>query len=381
MSTDSPESRNILFVSSTSDFYGAERSLLEVVKRMGPPWRAHFLVPGPGRFTDALSQANFPVYRLNLEIKPRAPWRLRRVPVIFRLARLIWARRIHLVHLNLHFDAPVVAAACAITGVPLVVHVRNMITRPVDLLFRKVDGIICISQAVRKSLISEARLSLPAFARRLWVIPDGRDVSSYGRGKRNAIRKEFGLDDHTPLVGMVARITPMKGQDIFLQMAALVSEKLPSAQFLLVGGPCAPAEADYMLKLQHLQKELRLGDRVIFTGYREDIPDILAAMDCFVHPSRRGAFVSVLIEAMASGVPIVASDVDGIPECVGRAGAAMLISPMTAVACADGVIRILSDKQLAANMAAIGRERAQRLYDISRLAGDTTCVFHALCKG
>src|SRR5713226_1908006 len=164
MRDDSPEPKNILFVNSTSDLYGAERSLLEVVRRIGPLWRAHFLVPGPGRFADAISEAKFPIYRLSLGIKPRAPWMLRWMLVVFRLARLIWTRKIHLVHLNLHFDTPVVAAACAVARVPLVVHVRNMIEQPVGTLFRGVDGIICISQAVRNSLITEGKLSPTAFA-------------------------------------------------------------------------------------------------------------------------------------------------------------------------------------------------------------------------
>jgi glycosyltransferase involved in cell wall biosynthesis len=117
-----------------------------------------------------------------------------------------------------------------------------------------------------------------------------------------------------------------------------------------------------------------LQKHVIFAGYRDDMPDILAAMDCFVHPSRRGAFVSVLIEAMASGVPIVASDVDGIPECLGRDGAAVLLPPDDPLALADAVTRILADPNYARHLAGKGRERASRLFDIAPLARLTTNV-------
>ena len=130
----------------------------------------------------------------------------------------------------------------------------------------------------------------------------------------------------------------------------------------------------YFQELQKLVSDLGLQREVIFAGYREDMPDVLAAMDCFVHPSRRGAFVSVLIEAMATGLPVVASDVDGIPECVGRDGAAVLLPPDNPVRWADAVVRILADKSLASRMAERGRERASRLLDIGPLAQRTAEV-------
>jgi glycosyltransferase involved in cell wall biosynthesis len=121
-----------------------------------------------------------------------------------------------------------------------------------------------------------------------------------------------------------------------------------------------------------------LDNDVIFAGYRQDMPDVLAAMDCFAHPSRRGAFVSVLIEAMASGVPIVATDVDGIPECVGRDGAAVLLPPDNPGAWADAAVDILADPGRATRMAEVGRERASRLFDIAPLARLTVDVLETV---
>jgi glycosyltransferase involved in cell wall biosynthesis len=381
MPGDTARTKNILFVTTWSDLYGSEISLLAVVMKLDPPWRSHFVIPGAGRFADELAKLGFPTFRLKLEIKARAPWTLRRMFVIFRLARLIWARKIQIVHLNAHFEAPIVAAACMAAGVPLVVHVRNMVDRPVKNLFRGVNGIICISEAVRNSLISEGGLTANQVAERVWIIPDGRDISSRGGDDRNAVRKEFGLDDETPLIGMAARFTPMKGQDTFLQMAALVLTKIPSARFLLVGSDeAASGGTGWTKHLHELEEELGLNGKVIFAGYRHDMPNVLAAMDCFVHPSKRGAFVSVLIEAMASGVPIVASDVDGIPECVGRQGAAILVSPANAHTCAEAVIRIATDKELAARMSASGRRRAESRYDVAHLARETAAVFEAVCE-
>ncbi|HXZ80636.1 MAG TPA: glycosyltransferase [Terriglobales bacterium] len=293
---------------------------------------------------------------------------------IFRLAWIIWKNNIRLVHLNLHFEASLVVAACAITCVPLIVHVRNMVTEPVDSSLRKSDGIIVISKAVSDALFSVGKLTPADVAGRLWLVPDGRELSPYRDGDRLQVRRELGWDQGEKIVGMVARITPMKGQEIFLQMAAFVAKALPEARFLLVGGPFDDHGAEYLRNLQQLVSNLGLSDRVVFTGYREDVPRLLSALDCFVHPSRRGAFVSVLIEAMASRIPIVASDVDGIPECVGRDGAAALVYPITPEGFAEATLKILQDKQIAANMGRIGRLRAQR-YEITGLARETENIF------
>ena len=380
MAAPRSEALNILFVTDSANMYGAERCLLEVVSRMGPAWRPCFATPRAGRLTEELSRANFPVYTLNLEAEFRSPYKARRLLTAVRLASLIWSHRIHLVHLNLHFEASIVAGACALAGVPVVVHVRNMVDDPLGPLVHNVDGFICISKAVRDSLISVGKLPAPLVQERSWLIPDGRDLAPYGRANRTLIRKELELEDDTPLVGMVARLCSLKGQDVFLEMAASVSDRIPSARFLLVGDLASPLDTGYETTLKRLQRELGLGDKVTFAGYRDDIPDLLAAMDCFVHPSRRGAFVSVLIEAMASGVPIVASDVDGIPECVGRNGAAILISPVTPASYSDAVVKVLIDRQLAARMAAAGRERAQKLYHIGLLTEETTSMFKAVLQ-
>ena len=186
---------------------------------------------------------------------------------------------------------------------------------------------------------------------------------------------ELGIAPDSPLVGIVARLEPMKGQDLFLQTAAIVAQRVPAARFLVAGDTMGREQADYLRRLEDLAGQPALAGRVSFLGFRDDVADVLAALDCFVHPSRRGAFVSVLIEAMAAGVPIVASDVDGIPECLGREGAAELVGTLDAASFAEATCRVLADADRAASMRRLGRERAQRLFDIGPLARRTEEVF------
>jgi glycosyltransferase involved in cell wall biosynthesis len=351
---------------------------LPVVRSLGASWKPYFLVEGAGPLDTFLRKEGFPVYRLPVNLDALRHQRVGRALRLLRLVYLLYSRRIQLVHVNFHFHAPLISTACSVVGIPIVVHVRNMIDYPVASKFRKYDGIICISQAVRNNLVTQGKVPSCEIAERLWIIPDGRDLAPFHAGNRDRVRGEFGLDPATPLVGMAARITSMKGQDIFLQIAALVKKRVPAARFLLVGSTLDELDEHYLQDLQVLVADLGLQKDVIFAGYRDDMPDILAAMDCFVHPSRRGAFVSVLIEAMASGLPIVASDVDGIPECVGCDGAAVLLPPDDPAAWADTVVRILADKNLANRMVEKGRGRTSSLFDIAPLARQTNEVLETV---
>jgi glycosyltransferase involved in cell wall biosynthesis len=263
--------------------------------------------------------------------------------------------------------------------VPLVIHIRNMISAPTPgrtyrYLFNRAARCICISEAVRDAVLGSG-LSTGETAKRLRVIPDARDLSTLDRGDRERFRRELGVPPDTPLIGMVARFEPFKGQDIFLEAARLVAARRPDARFVLVGGLMRESDRDYAERLERLAKAPELTGRVTSLGYRKDVPDVLAGLDCFVHSSRRGAFVSVLIEAMAAGLPIVASDVDGIPECLGRDGAATLVSPLEPAAFADAILEILQDQRRTQSMRHAAKARASSLYDAGSLAQETQLVF------
>ncbi len=376
MTQPAGQPNRILFISTVADLYGGERSLLDVVDHMSPAWQPRFVVPGPGRLEQQLRERGYAVEEC---LVPQGIGRgeLRELPAVLRLARVIRRSRADLVHLNLHFAWPATSAACLLAGVPLVIHVRNMVGgrggRLERRLFQRAAAVMCISQAVKRRLV-EAGLVTPAAPARVRVIPDARVIARYENGNGGRVRDELGIPPCVPLVGMIARLEPMKGQDLLLQAAVGVAERLPDARFLLVGDTMAEHHAEYAAHLEALARHRSLAGRVTFAGYRDDVADVLAALDCFVHPSRRGAFVSVLIEAMAAGVPIVASDVDGIPECVGRDGTAELVTldPSTI---ADAVCRVLTEPGRAATMSALGRERARRLYDAGPLARMTEAVF------
>jgi L-malate glycosyltransferase len=339
---------------------------------MSPAWTPWFVVPAKGAYSAALEDANYPY-----DVMPVPHGGRRFVLAALRLAWIIHRRQASLVHVNLHWAVPLVAMASRWTRVPFIAHFRNIISEPFDERrkrpFRDAAAVICISQAVKNAACEAGALSKHD---RIWIIPDARNPSKYTHGKRAAIRAELGISEDVPLIGMVARIEPLKGQHVFLEAAALIADQMPAARFLLVGD--AEWNRSYLAMLKRRCEDPDLKHRVTFLGYRKDVPDILAALECFAHPSSRGAFVSVLIEAMAAGIPLVVSDVDGIPECVGRDGAAELIGNLQPKVWADAILEIIRDPARRASMASAGRQRAKR-YDAMRLARETEDVFaHSL---
>lgn len=170
------------------------------------------------------------------------------------------------------------------------------------------------------------------------------------------IRKEFNIGDDTKLVGIVGRINPVKRHKDFLEAAVKVDESFSNLKFLVVGGtyPGVKKGEGYEKEVRELVKELDLQDKVIFTGFRQDIQDIISALDLLVLPSLREAFGRVLIEALALNTPVVASDTGGIPEIIEDGETGLLVPPKRPDHLADAIVRMLKDEKFAKELASKG---------------------------
>jgi glycosyltransferase involved in cell wall biosynthesis len=199
------------------------------------------------------------------------------------------------------------------------------------------------------------RESLGVPAERLAVIPNGVDRERFAApADRAAARAALGIEDDRPVVALVGRISEEKGQDDYVRAAPGVVAELPGALFLIVGSTAKDAAA---APLRDLARAGGVEDAVRFTGYVDDMPALYAAIDVLAAPSRWEGFGLMLVEAMAAGVPIVASAAGAIPEVVGD-GPALLVPPREPAALGAAIRRVLSDPDAARAMAAAGRERA-----------------------
>lgn len=198
------------------------------------------------------------------------------------------------------------------------------------------------------------------------VIPNGFEVGMFSSqvDLRHAVREEFGLDADSLIIGQVARYHPMKGHQALLQAAAAIVPRHPRARFVLVGHGVTPDN----LALAEPIRDLGLADKVVLAGERADVPKLMAAMDVVVSASEWGeGFPNVLGEAMAAGVPCVATDVGDSASVIGDCGNLVAAGDAAALARAIGELLALPPEQRAA-LGARARERVRAQYAMDRVA-------------
>lgn len=204
-------------------------------------------------------------------------------------------------------------------------------------------------------------------------IPSGVDLARFMEPRCDPVmaRTQLGLSPLSPVVGSVGRFEPVKGYDILLRAAALLGARLPKVQWLLAG------EGEEAFRLKRLAEELHIEDRVCFLGWQQDIPEVLAALDLFVLPSRNEGMGRVLVQAMAMGKPIVATRVGGVPEVLGEGEAGLLVSPDDPGALASAMAQLLTDRELARRMGEAGRRRAPA-YSAEQMVANIESLYEEL---
>ncbi|MBM3308326.1 MAG: glycosyltransferase [Candidatus Eisenbacteria bacterium] len=299
--------------------------------------------------------------------------------VIGRLARLIAARSVDVVHAHRAHAHTLGLIAAALTRRPFVVS-RRVAHRPKDNLGSRikytsgvVTRIVAISQAVKDVLVDYG-----VDPERISVVYSGTDTTRYRPGLDGGrVRRELGVPDRAPLIAKVANFYPgWKGHDVFLRAARLVLEAVPDAWFLLVG-KSTDSEA-----MRTAVAAAGLGHRVVMAGYREDIPEVLAAMDVLANSprSREGLSVAIL-EALAAGRPVVATRVGGIPEIVLDGETGLLVAPEDPRALADAVVRLVSDRELAARLCANAVRLVRDRFTFERMVEGNERVYTSIVSG
>jgi len=204
------------------------------------------------------------------------------------------------------------------------------------------------------------------------VIHNSTPLEPFDRPPRPALRKELTRMPQQPLILTVARLDNRhKGLDFLVSAAALV----PGAQFVIAG------EGPDRAILESQAKSLGVADRVILLGHRSDIPDLLATCDLFVLPSFFEGLPVSVVEAMASGKPVVATAIGGTDEAVENGVTGLLVPPGDAVRLAEAIRAVLADAALAARMGSAGRRRAQEEFSAEMMIRRTEALYDELLAG
>lgn len=292
---------------------------------------------------------------------------LRRPAAIARLLRLRGLVRTHGIDVvqTFLFDADVYGMLAAKLGGPrAIVTTRRAIKanrphhlRGYRLTNRFVDRIVANSEAVRRFTLEHER----APAGKVVVIPNGAALARFEHADGARFRERLGLGGDVSLIGAVGTIKPVKGQrELFDALAPYLREHARAV--LLLAGEIT---RDYGEALLQTVREARLEGRVLLPGVIADVPDLLAALDLFVLPSRSEGMSNALIEAMASGCAIVATDVGGNRECLDDGACGVLVPARDVRAMHDAVAHLLADGARRSALGSAARARAHREYALA----------------
>jgi glycosyltransferase involved in cell wall biosynthesis len=206
------------------------------------------------------------------------------------------------------------------------------------------------------------------------VIHNGVEPARFG-GTDRAMRAALGIGEHELVVGILAALRPEKDHETFLRAAAMVAAGAPMARFLIVG------DGERRSKLETLATQLGIRDRVVFTGARHDIPDVLGSMDVFVLSSFAVECLPIaLLEAMASSLPAVCTSVGGIPEMVEDGVTGYLVPSRDPIALADRVVILLRSPELRRQFGVAARDRVNQSFSLRRSVRATERELLEVCS-
>lgn len=245
------------------------------------------------------------------------------------------------------------------------------------------DRLIAVSRAIIAKLQTEGRTQVP-----VELIYNGVDLERYAYQEACCtLPEEYGFGEGSPLVGVVARLEPEKGHSTLLDAWPLVLQAVPDARLLIVG------EGSQRGRLEQQAEELGLlgescsgsscvgtrrarpGAKVVFTGLRDDVPAVTAALDVAVLPSYREAQGLAILEAMALRRPVVATAVGGVPEMVEHERTGLLVPPHDAAALAQAIVRLLSDHPLADTLARAGHALALARFSLGAMVTAVEAIY------
>ena len=360
---------------------GAQENTLGSVTRIhGEGWESvlvtgHAVGPEGSLEPECLASGVRMIHARNLvrELSPKQDFR-----ALQDLKAILRKHRPHLVHTHTSKAGILGRIAAKSCGVPVVIHTphghvfHSYESRVKTDLFIRAER-WCASRANRLIALTEnekrEHLELGIGTPEQWtVIHSGVDFRPFesARGERERVRAELGMSREHSVVGTVGRLVPIKGQRYLLEAYALVAAKRPGVELLLVGDGELREELvgqALALKLGVIQHDRRTqagpeSPRVHFTGLRGDVPRLISAMDVFALPSLNEGMGRVLVEAMAMGLPCVASSVSGIPDVVEHGVTGLLHPPKDAPAIARALGELVDTPERAREMGRRGQARA-----------------------
>ena len=300
-----------------------------------------------------------------------------------RLSLLAKSKKVDILHTFFEKSEVMGWIIARLSGIPIWITSRRDLGFKRKKIYEKVfrfaskDCKKCIANchAVKDQMVQQENLP----SEKIEVIYNGIDFSGYQEAlKDKSLRVELGIVDGTPLVGLIANFNfEIKGHVYFLGAAKKILEKVPNVKFVLVGdGPLRP-------RYEEVAQELNLNNNVYFLGKRADVPTIISNLDVSVLSSTNEGLSNVILESMAAGKPVVATNVGGSPEMVVNAVTGYLVPPADSQSMANAITNLLENRDKAMAMGSAGQKIVQKKFTIEAMVKSYEKLYKSLvydCK-
>ena len=351
--------------------------LIEAALNQG--WDVLVNSPSEGQFCDILREKGVKIY--HLDTTRSFNW-LSAV----KMAQLIKKEQVSLVHAHAPFAGSIISSlAGKLAGVPVIIHAHlqdalssNYFIRSYQNMMnywtsRKCcDAMIAVSHQVKDALITEGFDS-----RKFHVVHNGTPVNTQQINTK--IRSELNIPEDIPVVIHIGRLCKSKGQHLLIQAAANLYQLGQEAVYLVVGKDLEQDGA-YLNYLKDMAQELGINKSVHFLGHRSDIPQLLALSDLLVLPSYTEGLPLVILEAMAAGLPVVATPVGGIPEAVIHQETGFLVPVEDVRALGDAILRLLQNPHFMQEMGNKGLGMVQKDFSVEKMCKQVFDIYEKVLR-
>jgi len=371
-----PQKTKLLHVVGRFDFGGTERQQAELIKRLpADRYEQTIAAMQKGAFAAEVEERGIPV----IEFPFTSFYDIRAVRNYLALARLIRRERFQLVHCHNFYSNIFGTIAARLAGTRTIITSRRdlggMFTktqlRVQRLAYKFSAAVLANSQGVKRVLVENEQVS----EAKIHCVYNGIDTDRFAPREPSAdVAQSLGIAPGSPVVGKVGNLHPWKGFDVFIRIAAAVNASRPDARFLIVG------DGTEHQRLKQMARELHLEQSVTFAGARGDIPEMLALMSVFVLSSPAEGLPNAVLEAMACGLPVVASNVGGVPETVSNGETGFLVSPGDAAGFAEKILQLLNDPTHARQMGEAGRRKVVEQFSCERLVENMQALYDEIIQ-
>ena len=370
---EDPYLKKVLLVIDNLEFGGGERVFLQLAAGLRDRFEIFVAATHGGEFEGRLRELDIQFFSVNME--RHLSWK-----PIAQIRHIIRQNQIDLVHsqgARADFFARIAAkmadsphilctVAMPVEGFD-VGPLKKRIYRLLDKFSgRYVERYIVVSDSLRTILTDGRGIPL----QRVVKIYNGVELNQYDPDlKEGRLRDQLGIPQSVKLVGAMGRMVWQKGFEFFIKAIPDIISYAPENSFLLIG------EGPLRSELENLSQQLNVSDKIIFTGFRSDIPQILSAIDILVVPSLLEGFPMITLEGMAMAKPIVATRINGIEEQISDGEEGLLVPPQSTKTLSAAVLELIQNNELASRLGTAARRKVETYFSVERMVGETEKVY------